>query len=230
MTNSFVPNSPGVDSRTIDNFKSKLTGGGARPNLFEVELAFPSGLGENAADGAADMGRFLVKAANIPASNINVIDVPFRGRNLKIAGDRTFDVWTITIINDTDFKIRNAFERWMNAINKHDNATGEVTPADYQTDMYVNQIGRAPKGTPGSLGGSLDVAEKLPILRRYRFHGTFPTNVSAIELSYDQTDSIEEFTVDLQVQWWDVFDGEDVPLLTNQTVDGTGADAGIFNQ
>ena len=148
------------------------------------------------------MGRFLVKAANIPASNINVIDVPFRGRNLKIAGDRTFDVWTITIINDTDFKIRNAFERWMNAINKHDNATGEVTPADYQTDMYVNQIGRAPKGTPGSLGGSLDVAEKLPILRRYRFHGTFPTNVSAIELSYDQTDSIEEFTVDLQVQWW----------------------------
>tara|TARA_Y200000002_G_scaffold254060_1_gene210601 strand:+ start:322 stop:993 length:672 start_codon:yes stop_codon:yes gene_type:complete len=215
MTNSFVPNSPGVDSRTIDNFKSKLTGGGARPNLFEVELAFPSGLGENAADGAADMGRFLVKAANIPASNINVIDVPFRGRNLKIAGDRTFDVWTITIINDTDFKIRNAFERWMNAINKHDNATGEVTPADYQTDMYVNQIGRAPKGTPGSLGGSLDVAEKLPILRRYRFHGTFPTNVSAIELSYDQTDSIEEFTVDLQVQWWDVFDADNKNALTD---------------
>ena len=215
MTNSFVPNSPGVDSRTIDNFKSKLTGGGARPNLFEVELAFPSGLGENAADGAADMGRFLVKAANIPASNINVIDVPFRGRNLKIAGDRTFDVWTITIINDTDFKIRNAFERWMNAINKHDNATGEVTPADYQTDMYVNQIGRAPKGTPGSLGGSLDVSEKLPILRRYRFHGTFPTNVSAIELSYDQTDSIEEFTVDLQVQWWDGFDADNKNALTD---------------
>ena len=81
--------------------------------------------------------------------------------------------------------------------------------------MYVNQIGRAPKGTPGSLGGSLDVSEKLPILRRYRFHGTFPTNVSAIELSYDQTDSIEEFTVDLQVQWWDVFDADNKNALTD---------------
>jgi len=218
-------NAPGLDTRTIDDFKSKLVGGGARPNLFEVELVFPNGLNEGDAE---EKGRFLVKAANLPASNINVIDVPFRGRNLKIAGDRTFDVWTITIINDTDFMIRNAFERWMNAINKHDNATGEVTPGDYQTDMYVNQIGRAPL-TKG-LGGSQDNSDKLPILRKYKFHGTFPTNVSAIELSYDQTDSIEEFTVDLQVQWWDVFDGEDVPLLTNQTVDGTGADSGIFNQ
>ena len=205
-------NAPGLDTRTIDDFKSKLVGGGARPNLFEVELVFPNGLAEQDAE---EKGRFLVKAANLPASNINVIDVPFRGRNLKIAGDRTFDVWTITVINDTDFLIRNAFERWMNAINKHDNATGEVTPADYQTDMYVNQIGRAPKGTPGSLGGSLDVSEKLPILRRYRFHGTFPTNVSAIELSYDQTDSIEEFTVDLQVQWWDVFDADNKNALTD---------------
>ena len=159
------------------------------------------------------MGKFLVKAANLPASNINVIDVPFRGRNLKIAGDRTFDVWTITVINDTDFMIRNAFERWMNAINKHDNATGEVTPADYQTDMTVSQLGRAPKGTPGSLAG---VDEDVPILRKYKFHGTFPTNVSAIELSYDQTDSIEEFTVDLQVQWWDVYGAN------NENVFGTG--------
>lgn len=195
-------NTPKLDSRTIDDFKSRLVGGGARPNLFEVTLNFPSALNESDAEFEA---RFMVKAANLPASNINVIDVPFRGRNLKIAGDRTFDVWTITIINDTDFKIRNAFERWMNAINKHDNATGEVTPGDYQTDMYVDQIGRAPKST--GLGGQLGADEKLPILRKYKFHGTFPTNVSAIELSYDQTDSIEEFTVDLQVQWWDVFDG-----------------------
>ena len=152
-----------------------------------------------------------------------MIDVPFRGRNLKIAGDRTFDVWTITVINDTDFLIRNAFERWMNAINKHDNATGEVTPSDYQTDMYVNQIGRAPVAE--GLGGSQTNQQKLPILRKYKFHGTFPTNVSAIELSYDQTDSIEEFTVDLQVQWWDVFDGNSTPLLTNQSIDSTGPDA-----
>ena len=88
------------------------------------------------------MANLWLKAANLPASNINVIDVPFRGRNLKIAGDRTFDVWTITIINDTNFRIRNAFERWMNAINKHDNATGEVTPDDYQTEMLCTPIGR----------------------------------------------------------------------------------------
>ena len=188
---------------TISNFKSQLRSGGARPNLFEVELVFPSALYENA---TGEKGRFLVKAANLPASNINVIDVPFRGRNLKIAGDRTFDVWTITIINDTDFAIRNAFERWMNAINKHDNATGEVTPADYQTDMFVNQVGRSPLGSVGKLDPT---DQPLPILRKYKFHGTFPTNVSAIELSYDQTDSIEEFTVDLQVQWWDAYRGED---------------------
>ena len=197
-------NTPTINSRTIDSFKSKLVGGGARPNLFEVRLTFPTGL--DGVDEAVEKSRFMVKAANLPASNINVIDVPFRGRNLKIAGDRTFDVWTITVINDTDFKIRDAFERWMNAINKHDNATGEVTPADYQTEMYVDQIGRSPKPVR-NLDPTRGGDEKLPILRSYKFHGTFPTNVSAIELSYDQTDSIEEFTVDLQVQWWDVFDG-----------------------
>ena len=199
------PNTPKLETRTLDDFKSKLVGGGARPNLFEVELNFPGALGENSSGGAKELAKFLVKAANLPASNINVIDVPFRGRNLKIAGDRTFDVWTITIINDTDFKIRDAFERWMNAINKHDNATGEVTPAEYQQDMFVNQIGRAQEVE----GFKLKPADApLPVLRKYKFHGVFPTNISAIELSYDQTDSIEEFTVDLQVQWWDVFNGK----------------------
>ena len=116
-------NAPGLDTRTIDDFKSKLVGGGARPNLFEVELVFPNGLAEQDAE---EKGRFLVKAANLPASNINVIDVPFRGRNLKIAGDRTFDVWTITIINDTDFKLRNAFEIWMNGNFRYGHETVRV--------------------------------------------------------------------------------------------------------
>ena len=84
----------------------------------------------------------MVEAANLPASNINVIDIPFRGRNLKIAGDRTFDIWTITVINDTSFRLRNAFEAWMNRINRVDNATGDVTPVDYQTNAYVYQLGR----------------------------------------------------------------------------------------
>ena len=212
-----------MDARTIDAFKSKLVGGGARPNLFEVELQWPSFLTSEIDDDTQEMARFMVKAANLPASNITPIDVPFRGRNLKIAGDRTFDVWTITIINDTDFKLRNAFEIWMNGMNKHQDATGVTTPTDYQRDAYVYQLGRdaingqpnyqTPENYIGDSAGKLQKAitanSDVPVLKTYKFHGIFPTNVSAIELSYDQSDSVEEFTVDLQVQWWDAYRGED---------------------
>ena len=180
-------NAPGLDTRTIDDFKSKLVGGGARPNLFEVELVFPQGLAEQAAE---ERGRFLVKAANLPASNINVIDVPFRGRNLKIAGDRTFDSWTVTVINDTDFAIRSSMENWMNGINNVADNTGLVTPSDYQASAFVHQLDR---------DGS--------VLRSYRFHGVFPTQVAPIELSYD-AQGIQEFTVEFQVQYWTAFKGD----------------------
>ena len=198
-----------MDPRTIDAFKSKLVGGGARPNLFEVELQWPSFLTSAIDDDTQEMARFMVKAANLPASNITPIDVPFRGRNLKIAGDRTFDVWTITIINDTDFKLRNAFEIWMNGMNKHQDATGVTTPTDYQRDAYVYQLGRSASDSSADFGAT---GGTIPVLKAYKFHGVFPTNVSAIELSYDQPDTIEEFTVDLQVQWWDAFnkDGETI--------------------
>jgi hypothetical protein len=159
------------------------------------------------------MARFMVKAANLPASNITPIDIPFRGRNLKIAGDRTFDVWTITIINDTDFKLRNAFEIWMNGMNKHQDATGNTTPTEYQRDAYVYQLGR------NAQDGSVDLGEaggSIPVLKAYKFHGIFPTNISAIELSYDQPDTIEEFTVDLQVQWWDALDSKGKSLFSNE--------------
>ena len=198
---------PEIGKRTIDSFKSKLVGGGARPNLFEVLLNFPTGTKGDTSD-FDEKARFLVKAANLPASNITPIDVPFRGRNLKIAGDRTFDVWTITVINDTDFAIRNAMERWMNGMNNLQNATGETTPNDYQTDAYVYQLGRNGIAAANSTQGTAQLdgpknGDKVPVLKAYKFHGIFPTNISAIELSYDQPDTIEEFTVDLQVQWWD---------------------------
>jgi len=96
--------------RTISDFKSKLTGGGARPNLFEVELAFPDAAKPNNETEVLEKARFLVKAAALPASTIANIDIPFRGRILKIAGDRTFETWTITVMNDVDFSIRSAFE------------------------------------------------------------------------------------------------------------------------
>ena len=180
--------------RTITDFKSKMAGGGARPNLFEVELVFPDPIAiEN---DVKEKSRFLVKAAQLPASNITPIEVNFRGRILKIAGDRTFDTWTVTVINDVDFSIRSAFEKWMDFINSMEDATGAQDPALYQPDAYVHQLDR---------DGST--------LRTYKFHDVFPTNISAIDLSYETVDSVEEFTVEFQVQWW-------------EAIKGTGANAG----
>ena len=173
--------------RTISDFKSKLTGGGARANLFEVVLTFPDAA--KPPDEVLDKSRFMVKGARLPASNIAQIEVPFRGRVLKIAGDRTFDSWTVTVINDTDFSIRSAFENWMNTINKLDNNTGLVNPADYQADAYVYQLDRDGQD-----------------LRSYRFYDTFPTQVGPIELSYD-AQGIQEFTVELQVQYIEIIKG-----------------------
>ena len=173
--------------RTISDFKSKLTGGGARANLFEVVLTFPDAA--KPPDEVLDKSRFMVKGARLPASNIAQIEVPFRGRVLKIAGDRTFDSWTVTVINDTDFSIRSAFENWMNTINKLDNNTGLVNPADYQADAYVYQLDRDGQD-----------------LRAYRFYDTFPTQVGPIELSYD-AQGIQEFTVELQVQYIEIIKG-----------------------
>jgi hypothetical protein len=174
--------------RTISDFKSRLSGGGARPNLFEVELAFPDAVAID--NDILQKARFLVKAAALPASNIAPIEIPFRGRILKIAGDRTFETWTITVINDTDFSIRSSFEKWMNVINKMSDATGIVDPEQYQKDAVVKQLDR---------DGS--------VLRSYKFWDIFPTNVSTIDLSYETTDTIQEFTVELQVQWWEAYKG-----------------------
>ena len=207
-------NIPSTKDRTLDAFKGKMVGGGARPNLFECELFFPDeAIPVNSSkDEIADKSRFLVKAAQLPASNIAPILIPFRGRNLKVAGDRTFEPWTITIINDVDFKIRTAFERWMNLINKHEDNAGLTDPTAYQKDLFVRQLGRAEVS-----GSPPDTASQLPVLKMYKFHGTFPTNISDIRLSYDSYDTIEEFTVELQVQWIDVQDSE------SKTQIGTGS-------
>ena len=133
-------NSPPL--RKITDFKSKLTGGGARSNLFEVELSFPSSVSVQGLNDILSKARFLVKAANLPASNVSPIEIPFRGRTLKIAGDRSFDTWSITVINDTDFSIRSAFEKWMNTINRVSDNTGLTNPASYQADAYIYQLDR----------------------------------------------------------------------------------------
>jgi len=207
-------NNPSTAERTLESFKTRMTGGGTRPNLFECELNFPDDSlpTGSTADTLSDKTRFLVKAANLPASNLGIIDVPFRGRNLKIAGDRTFDPWSITVINDTGFEIRNAFERWMNLINKHQDNAGLTNPFDYQKDVYVKQFGKA-----STSGANATSALEIPVLKQYKFYGVFPTSVSAIDLSYDSADTIEEFTVDLQVQWWDALDGNGTTQLGTTT-------------
>ena len=163
----------------VDDFKSKLRGGGARPNLFRATVNFPGYAG-----GDVELTSFLCKAAQLPASVMNVIEVPFRGRQLKIAGDRTFETWTATILNDTDFTIRNSMERWMNGINSHAANTGLTNPVDYQADLVVEQLDRDES-----------------ILKTYNFRGAFPINVSAIDLNYETVDTVEEFTVEFAVQY-----------------------------
>ena len=165
----------------VDDFKSKLRGGGARPNLFRATVNFPGYAG-----GDVELTSFLCKAAQLPASAMNVIEVPFRGRQLKIAGDRTFETWTATILNDTDFTIRNSMERWMNGINSHQANTGLTNPVDYQADLVVEQLDRDES-----------------ILKTYNFRGAFPINVSAIDLNYETVDTVEEFTVEFAVQYWE---------------------------
>ncbi len=173
--------------RKITDFKSKLSGGGARSNLFEVVLSFPEAA--PADTNVLDKSRFLIKSVAMPASTVTPLPVAFRGRTLNVAGDRTFESWTITIINDTDFSIRSAFENWMNTMNKVSDNTGITDPALYQADAFVYQLDR---------DGST--------LRAYHFYDLFPTNVSSIPLSYD-TESIQEFTVEMQVLWWEAIKG-----------------------
>ena len=193
-----IPNT-GANARTLDTFKSKMLGGGVRPNFFECELKFPAlAIDDN---DVSDKTRFLVKGANLPASNIAPISVPFRGCELKIAGERTFDTWTVTVINDSNFTLRDAFEKWMNLINKVSDNGGEVDPTVYQQEAYVHQLGRAP--VTNSTSAPVQTGNSIPILRSYHFHGVFPTQVAPIELSYDQNNVIEEFAVEMQVQWWE---------------------------
>ena len=193
--------------RTITGFKERLAGGGARSNLFEVSIpSFPAplqNLWRTGAGNEIDTFKFLCKTAALPASNVASIDVPFRGRIMKVAGDRTFDPWTVTIINDEDFQLRTAFELWMNSISKLDNNTGITNPTSYMTDAFVYQLGRgANQGRFSESNSDIDNGDAIPPLRTYKFYDIFPTNVSQIDVSYESTDDIQEFTVEFQVQWW----------------------------
>ena len=123
----------------INEFKSRLRGGGARANQFKVTLPFP---GYAAVGGETSDLAFLCKATAIPGQTVGNVPIDFRGRKLNIAGDRTFEPWSITVLNDTDFKLYRGFERWMNGINNMTDNEGIANPADYQVDGFVDHLDR----------------------------------------------------------------------------------------
>ena len=189
-----------ADRFTIDSFKAGVTSDFARPNLFQVDLAFPTGIAGLDNKALQNQGKFTVRAANLPSSQIGVIEVPFRGRVLKIAGDRTFEPWTITIMNDSNFVLRSAFELWASSIQAYnENFTAAATLGNeddstgYFADMVVHQLARSTEKNQQT---------KQEILKSYKFYNIFPSAIAAIDLDFGNNDAVEEFTVEMQVQYW----------------------------
>jgi len=167
----------------INDFKAKLAGGGARSNQFKVTMPFP---GYAQVGGETEDLAFLCRSTKLPAMNVGVVEVPFRGRKIYIGGDRTFDEWSIQVLNDTNFKLRNAFERWQNGINNMSDNEGLTNPADYQVDAFVDQLDR---------NGAT--------IKSYTLRGAHPTSIAAIPLAYDTNNAIEEFDVTFAYQYFE---------------------------
>ena len=167
----------------IDQFKARLAQGGARPNLFRVMINFPQGISNETLLAETS---FLCKGASLPPSTITEIEVPYRGRKIYIAGDREYEPWSTTFINDNNFRIRDAFEEWINIINDGVENIGLTDPSAYQVDMEVEQLNKA--GDP---------------VKRYIMRNAWPMSVSAIDLSNDSQGEIEEFEVEFRYDRWD---------------------------
>ena len=193
-------------SSNVSSFIQRV-GQGVKPNMFMVDVNFPGTLAKGSDD--LETTNIMCKSAALPGSNLGVIEVPFRGRTVKIAGDRTFDTWTVTFFNDKDFKLRSFFEEWANKINTHEANTSELfTPNNstgYTADLKVKQLEKDDT-TTGS------------VLRQYTLFYCFPTNVSQIDLAYDSNDQIEEFTVEWQYSYFKAEGGNrdgvsDIPVV-----------------
>ena len=167
----------------INDFKATLKGGGARANQFQVTLPFP---GFAAVGGESRTMSYLCQATHLPGMTIGEVELPFRGRKLYIAGERSFEVWTTTIMNDTDFMLRNAFERWMNAINSMSDNSGLENPADYMVDAFVDQLDRAGQ-----------------VIKSYTFRGLWPLTIANIDVAYETDNAIETFDVTYRYQFFE---------------------------
>jgi hypothetical protein len=184
-------------SFNIDQFRTAMQYDGARPNLFEVVLAFPNFVELRGAASATS--RFFVKTAQLPGSTIGAVTVPYFGREVKVAGNRTFADWSVTVINDEDFIIRQSFERWHRGINGNQSnlrepgavSTSPLAPGtSYAVDAEVYQYSKA-GGTP---------------IKKYRFVGMFPNDIAPIDLDWGSNDTVEEFSVTLSYQYWESVD------------------------
>lgn len=173
----------------IDGFKSKFGDGGARPNLFRAKINLPSGI--SIPGGLDSQGTYMIKSAQIPSATVTAIDVPYFGRQVRVAGNRTFEPWTVTIMNSESFDIRNAMEQWMAGINSHEGnrqSAADNSLSSYKADAFVEHLNK--KGD-----------QDRPIAT-YQFHGLFPTEISSIELGWENNDTIEEFTVTFAYDYW----------------------------
>jgi hypothetical protein len=171
----------------INEIRGQLTHGGAKSTLFQVQI-------QNPVNGLGDLKvPFMTKAASQPPSTLGNVEVPYMGRKIKLAGDRTFEPWTLTVINDEDFLIKNAMEEWMHSINSHEGNTSEfnsASPLQYKTQAQITQYSKTGQ-----------------VLRVYNFHGLWPSEVSEVEMNWENTDAIQEFQVTFQYDWWDIAGG-----------------------
>jgi len=175
----------------ISEFKGQFSGGGARPNLFKVQMDFPGIVGDG---GLSYKAGFLIKAASLPASVLGEIPIGYRGRKLKIAGDRTFANWTVTVLNDTSMDLRNQFELWLEMVNSNESNTSAISNISGTEGYYAN---------PTVI--QLDRQENE--VKTYQFVDAFPVNIQDIALDFDTNDAVEEFTVEFAYQYWTSFAG-----------------------
>ena len=186
--------------KTLSNFKSRLATGGARPNLFEASIYFPQSLTSFWDNTTQEDFQFFCKATSMPASSIGVVDIPFRGRVLKGVGDRTFEPWTVTVINEENFAVRDSFEKWANAINNLVTGAGDQNPNTYMGSGEIRQLSRKTGGA-GFAGAEGTTEKTQEVTKVYQVKDIWPSEISSIDLSYDSSDAIEEFTVTFQVEY-----------------------------
>ncbi len=175
----------------LNDFKGALVKEGARPTLFEAFISYPGGPGRDF--------RFHCKSAQLPGKTLGIIEVPYFGRKIKVQGDQTFAEWTVTVINEETFKVRNSFERWMSEINTHVSNIKTKPNNTYKAFALVNQYGKRGQGE---------------LLQQYKFEGLWPSDISAIDVSWESNDAIEEFTVTFQYDWWETNYSQNPPVIT----------------